>query len=117
MDKKRVRRFWSDTEKQMICNQTRPWLDNGFLELDNYSAERAMKPVAIGRKNWIFAGFERGGKAMTIAFTLIETAKLNVSIHKPGSQMSSAVLQITRLTALTNYCPGIIVAVNDWDAY
>ena len=36
-----------------------------------------MKPVAIGRKNWMFAGSERGGKAMAIAFTLIETAKLN----------------------------------------
>ena len=36
-----------------------------------------MKPVGIGRKNWMFAGAERGGKAMAIAFTLIETAKLN----------------------------------------
>jgi hypothetical protein len=39
--------------------------------------ERAVKPVAIGRKNWMFAGSEGGGKAMAIAFTLIETAKLN----------------------------------------
>ena len=31
--------------------KTRPYLDNGFLELDNNTAERAMKPVAIGRKN------------------------------------------------------------------
>jgi len=36
-----------------------------------------MKPVALGRKNWIFAGSARGGKAMAIAYTLIETAKLN----------------------------------------
>jgi len=57
--------------------KTRPYLDNGFLELDNNTCERAMKPVAIGRKNWMFAGSERGGKAMAIAFTLIETAKLN----------------------------------------
>lgn len=57
--------------------KTRAYLDNGFLELDNNSAERAMKPVALGRKNWMFAGSERGGKAMAIAFTLIETAKLN----------------------------------------
>jgi transposase len=41
------------------------------------SAERAVKPVAIGRKNWMFSGSEGGGKAMAIAFTLIETAKLN----------------------------------------
>ena len=36
-----------------------------------------MKPVALGRKNWLFAGSAGGGKAMAIAFTLIETAKLN----------------------------------------
>ena len=53
------------------------YLDNGFLELDNNTAERAMKPIAIGRKNWMFAGSERGGNSMAIAFTLIETAKLN----------------------------------------
>ena len=43
----------------------------------NNTAERAVKPVAIGRKNWLFAGSERGGKAMANAYTLIETAKLN----------------------------------------
>ena len=58
-------------------SKTRAYLDNGFLELDNNTCERAVKPVAIGRKNWMFAGSERGGKAMAIAFTLIETAKLN----------------------------------------
>ena len=57
--------------------KARPYLDNGFLELDNNSAERALKPVAISRKNWLFTGSEGGGKAMAIAFTLIETAKLN----------------------------------------
>ena len=58
-------------------SKARPYLENGLLELDNNTAERAMKPVAIGRKNWMFAGSEGGGKAMAIAFTLIETAKLN----------------------------------------
>lgn len=57
--------------------KARPYLENGHLELDNNTAERAVKPVAIGRKNWIFAGSEGGGKAMAIAYTLIETAKLN----------------------------------------
>jgi len=57
--------------------KTRPYLDNGILELDNNTVERAVKPVAIGRKNWMFAGSERAGKARAIAFTLIETTKLN----------------------------------------
>ena len=57
--------------------KARAYLENGHLELDNNTAERAIKPVAIGRKNRMFAGSEGGGKAMAIAFTLIETAKLN----------------------------------------
>lgn len=55
----------------------RPYLDHGILELDNNTAERAMRPVAIGRKNYLFAGSQNGGKAAAIAYTLIETAKLN----------------------------------------
>ena len=58
-------------------NKARPYLEYGFLEIDNNTAERAIKPIALGRKNWMFAGSEGGGKAMAIAFTLIETAKLN----------------------------------------
>lgn len=53
-----------------------PYLDNGFLELDNNAVERAMRPVALGRKNRLFAGSEGGGKALAIVFTLIETARL-----------------------------------------
>lgn len=55
----------------------RPYLDQGFLEIDNNPAERAMKPVAIGRKNYLFVGSEGGGKAAAVAYSLIETAKLN----------------------------------------
>lgn len=57
--------------------KARPYLENGHLELDNNTAEWAVKPVAMGHKNWMFAGSEGGGKAMAIAYTLIETAKLN----------------------------------------
>ena len=57
--------------------RARPYLENGHLELGDNAAERAVKPVAIGRKNWMFAGSDGGGKAIAIAFTLIETAKLN----------------------------------------
>ncbi|MFV1527559.1 IS66 family transposase [Phaeobacter sp. JH20_10] len=55
----------------------RPYLNHGFLEIDNNAAERAMKPVAIGRKNFLFVGSPGGGKAAAIAYTLIETAKMN----------------------------------------
>jgi transposase len=55
----------------------RPYLKNGFLELDNNTAERSMRPIALGRKNYLFMGSERGGKSAAIAYTLIETAKLS----------------------------------------
>lgn len=55
----------------------RPYLDHGFLELDNNTAERGMRAIAIGRKNYLFVGSGRGGKSAAIAYTLIETAKLN----------------------------------------
>ena len=54
-----------------------PYLDHGILELDNNTAERAMRPVALGRKNYLFVGSQTGGKSAAIAYTLIETAKLN----------------------------------------
>ena len=55
----------------------RPWLDHGFLELDDNTAERSMRPIALGRKNYLFMGSEGGGKSAAIAYTLIETVKLN----------------------------------------
>ena len=55
----------------------RPYLAHRFLEADNNCAERSMKPVALGRKNFLFVGSEGGGKSAAIAYTLVETAKLN----------------------------------------
>jgi transposase len=53
------------------------YLSNGHLEIDNNAAERGMRVMAIGRRNWMFAGSEGGGENAAIAYTLIETAKLN----------------------------------------
>ena len=55
----------------------KPYLVHGYLELDNNTAERSMRPIALGRKNYLFMGSDRGGKSAAIAYTLIETAKLN----------------------------------------
>ena len=55
----------------------RPYIEHGFLEIDNNPAERAMRPIALGRKNYLFMGSASGGKAAAIAYTLIETARLN----------------------------------------
>jgi transposase len=50
---------------------------DGRLEICNNAVERQIRPVAVGRKNWMFAGSDDGGKRAASAFTLIETAKIN----------------------------------------
>ena len=53
------------------------FLEDGRLPLDNNAAERALRPIALGRKNWLFAGSMRGGEAAAIALSFIESAKLH----------------------------------------
>lgn len=53
------------------------YLDDGRLEMDTNTVERAMRPVALGRKNALFAGADSGGRHWAIVATLIQTAKLN----------------------------------------
>lgn len=57
--------------------KARPYLSDGRLELDNNICERGIRPIALGRKNYLFMGSVGGGKAAAIAYTLIETAKMN----------------------------------------
>jgi transposase len=51
--------------------------DDGSIEIDNNAAERALRCVAIGRKNYLFAGSDRGGERAATFYSLIGTAKLN----------------------------------------
>jgi hypothetical protein len=51
--------------------------DDGRLALDNNPAERALRCVAIGRKNYLFAGSDAGGRRAASMYSLIENAKLN----------------------------------------
>ncbi len=51
--------------------------DDGRLALDNNAAERALRCVAVGRKNYLFAGSELGAERAAAFYTLIETAKMN----------------------------------------
>lgn len=59
------------------CSACAPISRAASSMLDNNVAERAMRAIALGRKNYLFVGSEAGGKAAAIAYTLIETAKLN----------------------------------------
>ena len=51
------------------------YLDDGRLDIDNNAAERALRRVAIGRKNWLFAGSDEGGRRAAIFYGLIETCR------------------------------------------
>jgi transposase len=53
------------------------YLDDGRLEISNNAAENQIRPVTLGRKNWLFAGSDSGGVRAAAFFTLIRTAKLN----------------------------------------
>jgi len=53
------------------------YVDDGRLEIDNNAAERALRVVALGRKNYLFAGSDRGGERAATIYSLIGTAKLN----------------------------------------
>ncbi len=79
-------------------NRMRSYLAHGILELDNNAAERGMRAIALGRKNYLFVGSEAGGKAAAIAYTLIETAKLN-RVDPQGIRPAGS------LTARRGNCP------------
>jgi len=51
------------------------FLEDGRLELDNNRSERALRAVAVGRKNWMFFGNERGGQTGAVFYSLIATCK------------------------------------------
>jgi transposase len=72
----------SETTKAIAYSLTRwaaltRFLDDGRLCMSNNAAEREVRAVAVGRKNWTFAGSDEGGRRAAAIYTLIATAKLN----------------------------------------
>jgi transposase len=53
------------------------FLDDGRVAIDNNAAERALRPIGVGRRNWLFAGADTGAETLARAMTIIETAKMN----------------------------------------
>lgn len=53
------------------------YADDGRLEISNNAADRAIRPISVGRKNYLFAGSDNGGVTAARFYTLIETAKLH----------------------------------------
>ncbi|HCE2599771.1 TPA: IS66 family transposase, partial [Vibrio parahaemolyticus] len=53
------------------------YIDDGHLSIDNNRAERAIKPLVIGRKNWLFSTNPNGAEASAMLYSIVETAKAN----------------------------------------
>jgi transposase len=53
------------------------YAEDGRLEIDNNRAENTLRGVALGRKNWLFAGSDTGGDRAAVVYSLVETCKLN----------------------------------------
>lgn len=53
------------------------YVRNGHAELDNNTAERSLRPIALGRKNYLFAGSVAGGQRAAVLYSILGTAKLN----------------------------------------
>lgn len=62
-----------------LINQRKPlrrFLEDGRVPIDNNACEHAIRPIAIGRRNWLFAGSMRGGRAAAAIYTLIQSCKV-----------------------------------------
>ena len=53
------------------------YLDDGNVPIDNNAAENAVRPLCVGRKNWLFVGSQQAGERAAVVLSLIESAKLN----------------------------------------
>ena len=68
-----------NNQKENLCK----FLEDGRIPLTNSRAERAIRPFAVHRKNWLFADTPAGAKANAIMYTIIESAKVNnLNIYK-----------------------------------
>jgi len=73
------------------------YLENGSLPIDNNRVANQMRPWALGRKNWLFAGSERSSKRAAAIMTLVQSAKLNG--HDPYAYLKDV---LTRLPTHKN---------------
>lgn len=83
------------------------YCEAGFLEIDNNAAERAMKRIAIGRKNWLFAGNDAAAQSHARLYTLIASAQRHGV--DPQKYLTSVLAKIgaTHLSDLQQFLPEV----------
>lgn len=80
-----------------LWEKLRVYLREGVLEIDNNGIENGMRPIAIGKKNWLFIGGETTGQRSAIIYTLIECARRHG--HNPEAYLADI---LERLPTMTN---------------
>ena len=73
------------------------YLDDGNVPIDNNAAENAIRPLVVGRKNWLFVGSQQAGERAAVVMSLIESAKFNG--HDPWAYLKDV---FERLPTLKN---------------
>lgn len=83
------------------------YTDEGYLNIDNNAAERALKRVAIGRKNWLFAGHDAAGQSHARLYSLLASAQRHGL--DPQKYLMSVLARIgrTKLSALEQFLPDV----------
>lgn len=84
------------------------FIDSGIAPIDNNPAENALRTIAVGRKNWLFVGSPDGGESAAIAYTLIQTAKINGL--NPATYLADTVAALLRKTDPATLTPARVVA-------
>ena len=86
------------------------YCENGALSIDNNLSERSVRPVAIGRKNYLFMGSDNGGKAAAILYSMMASAKANQV--EPFAYVRDLLVQLSR------HSPPAVAALlpNTWSA-
>ena len=82
------------------------YCDDGRLEIDNNAAERALRAVALGRKNYLFAGSDTGGERAAAIYSLIGRRNSTAWIRKPICARCCRASPITPSTASRSCCLG-----------
>jgi transposase len=87
------------------------FLDDGRIDLDNNTVERSIRPLALNRKNALFAGSDRGGDNWAVVATLIECCKLNaINPHIWLSETLTSLANGHPANRVANLMPWIAVA-------
>ncbi|MCA9034171.1 MAG: transposase [Planctomycetaceae bacterium] len=83
-------------------------LDDGDLSIDNNASQRAMRPVAIGRKNWMFVGSKPAGHRAAILISMIASCKAN--LVEPWAWLKDVLIQLPLGAPLESLLPNTWLA-------